>query len=615
MVERNSDFLPATVSLAGQSGAAVPDTAQALADAMPVTRWQKLRLVGLVILKRVRFLVILASVGLFINYWETIQNYWDKWTRPAIASVRELEPGQEFYCPMDPQVIRSTYESNGDVPKCPICGMPLSVRHKGEAAALPDGVTGRVQISPERIQLAGIKTAPVEYRPMVKQTKTVGYVTFDESRLSRVVSRVDGYVEKLYVDQTFTLVHKGDPLAEIYSPELYTAAEELILAKQDKGIVHLADSLRTKLLLLGVAAEDIDAIVASGKATPRMVIRSPQTGYVIDKKVVVGASVDMKMTLLEVADLSEVWVEADVYEKDIAFLKPGQKVEAAVDALPNRTFTGKLALVYPRLDTATRTNRVRFALENPRHELRPGMFATVLINTPLETIEPYKSLVADHGPMVLTAYAEAGDQAAHEFLAVPERAVIDSGSKKIVYVEREPGLFEGVEVQLGPRTGQYYPVLKGLSPGEKIAAAGGFLIDAETRLNPAAASTYFGASGGPQSSGHSTAPAAAGQRAPTESRASEPKVPEPNMPEPQVAVPSAADLKNIDQLPEADRQAARAQRVCPITRAALGSMGVPVKIMLGDRPVFLCCQGCVGKAKRNPDETLKTLETLAAVQK
>ncbi|MCI0491619.1 MAG: efflux RND transporter periplasmic adaptor subunit, partial [Planctomycetes bacterium] len=135
------------------------------ADAMPHTRRQKLQLVGLVILKRVRFIAVLAGVGIFIGYWDTVMNYWDKWTQPQSVASRALEPGREFYCPMDPQVIRSTYEPNGDVPKCPICGMPLSQRKKGEAARLPEGITGRVQLSPERIQLAGIKTVAVGYRP------------------------------------------------------------------------------------------------------------------------------------------------------------------------------------------------------------------------------------------------------------------------------------------------------------------------------------------------------------------------------------------------------------------------------------------------------------------
>jgi Cu(I)/Ag(I) efflux system membrane fusion protein len=585
---------------------------------VPLTRRQKFRLVGLVILKRLRFIAILAAVGMFIGYWDTIKNYWDKWTPSWRVAVRELGPDEEFFCPMDLQVRRPGYEPNGDVPKCPICGMKLSLHKKGEKEELPPGVTGRVQLSPERIQLAGIKTVPVEYRPMVKQTQTVGYVTFDESRLSRVVSRVEGYVEKLYVDKTFTLVHKDEPLAEIYSPELYSTAQELLLATRWATAKDLIQSARKRLKLLGVSDEEIDEIVRTGQASARLVIRSPQTGYVIDKKIVVGASVEARMTLLEVADLSTVWVEAEVYEKDIALLQPGQKIEATVEAVPNSTFTGKLALVYPRVDTATRTNRVRFELANPQHELRPGMFATVRINTPLESIEPYKSLVANRQQATLTAPVHGSTPPPHEFLVVPERAVVDTGSKKIVYVEREPGLFEGREVELGPRTGGYYPVLKGLQSGERIAAAGGFLIDAETRLNPGAAATYYGASGGPQSAGRSSTPATPGRRQGEQAPAGQDK-PDSGQPKPQggpgprvaVATPSAEDLKNIAQLPEDDRELARAQRACPITGAALGSMGVPVKITLRGQTVFLCCQGCVGKARRNPEETLKTLKEFA----
>ena len=145
-----------------------------------------------------------------------------------------------------------------DLRNAPVAGT------KGEEAKLPEGITGRVQLSPERIQLAGIKTVAVGYRPVAKQTKTVGYVTFDESRLSRIVSRVDGYVERLYVDETYAVVHKGDPLAEVYSPELYSTARELVLATRAGGIGDLAAAARNKLLLLGVSQQEIDGIVASG---------------------------------------------------------------------------------------------------------------------------------------------------------------------------------------------------------------------------------------------------------------------------------------------------------------------------------------------------------------
>ena len=449
-----------------------------------MTGRQKLWLIFLVITKRLRFLAILAGVGLFVGYWDTVKNHWDRWAHPRAAAVRELPEGQEFFCPMHPQVTRNGYESNGDVPICPICGMPLSLHDKGAKEELPPGVTGRVSLSPERIAMAGIKTATIGYRPMSRQTKTVGYVTYDESRMSRVVSRVEGYVEKLYVDKTFTVVRKGDALAEIYSPELYSTAKELILAKRSNVSPELAESARQKLLLLGVSEEEIAAITASREPPKRLVIRSPQSGYVIDKKIVRGASVEPKMTLLEIADLSSVWVEAEVYEKDLAFLSPGQKVAAKVDAWSEQTFRGVLAMIYPQVEAATRTNRVRVRLDNAGGDLRPGMFAEVTIDTPLETIEPYKSLAVKH-----------------EFLVVPESAVIDTGAKKIVYIERAEGQYEGHEVELGPRQDDFYPVLKGLAAGDRVAAAGSFLVDAETRLNPAAASIYFGASGGAAAGG------------------------------------------------------------------------------------------------------------------
>jgi Cu(I)/Ag(I) efflux system membrane fusion protein len=485
--------------------------------------------------------------------------------------------------------------------------MPLSIRATGQKEELPAGITGRVQLSPERVQMAGIKTVAVGYRPVVRQTKTVGYVTYDESRLSRVVSRVGGYVEKLFVDKTFTMVHKGDPLAEIDSPELYSAAKELILARRFGVSRDAAD--REKLLLLGFSETEVSEIAASKEPPTRLVIRAPRSGFVVEKKIVAGASVEAKMTLLEIADLSSVWVEAEVYEKDIAFLQPGQKVEAAVEAYPHRTFAGEVASIYPRVEAATRTNRIRVRLENPNNELRPGMFAAVTIDTPLETIEPYKTLAAKTALMILVSTPSPrpspggrGESSAAkpqpEFLVVPEQAVVDTGAKKIVYVERKEGLFEGVEVELGPRQDDFYPVLNGLTAGDRVAAAGGFLIDAETRLNPAAASTYFGASGGPRSGSGSPPPG---------TRSKPPMAGVPS--EKNIGITAERDeyVKNIEQLPEEDQQPAKAQAICPVTGTALGSMGVPVKIMLRGKPVYLCCKGCIGKAKRDPEGTLKKI--------
>jgi Cu(I)/Ag(I) efflux system membrane fusion protein len=545
--------------------------------------WQRLKLIVKVVEVRLRFIVILLATFVLIGKWETIKNYWDRYTRPAAVAAGQLPAGKEFFCAMHPAVVRHGLDPDGSVPKCPICGMPLSLRTKGQAESLPAGVTARVQLSPDRIALAGIATATVQYRPIQKRISTVGVVAYDEGRLSRVVSRTSGYVEKLYVDKTFVPVRRGDPLAEIYSPDLYSTAQEMLTAAKGDVDKDLAASARRRLQLFGVADREIDALAASGVATPRLVIRSSQSGVVTVKNVVAGSRVEDGMTLLEIADLSDVWIEAEVYEKDADFLRPGQTIRATVEALPGRVFTGKLALVYPQLDAVTRTNRVRFTVANGGGELRPGMYAAVEINVPLRQIEPFRTLAGKVSPL---RKGPGGD----EVLSVPQGAVIDTGEKQIVYVESAPGVFDGVEVWLGPRDGDFYAVVGGLRPGQRVAAAGAFLIDAETRLNPAAAAAYFGASGGPQraAAAPAAAPAAAAQELTVE------------------------QLKNIAQLPAADQPAARAQKFCPVTGLPLGSMGVPQKVVLRGQTAFLCCPGCVEPATRNPEKTLKKVAELKA---
>jgi len=616
---------------------------------------------------RLRFIAVLVGIGLVIGYWDTIKNYWDRWTRPEAGAVTALDNSQEFYCPMHPSVVRDKPDPGGATPKCPICGMPLSKRNKGELSTLPEGIVSRVQLSPYRIQLAGITTAEAMLRPLTMDVKTVGYVAIDERGLSRIVVRASGYVEKLYVNESFAEVREGEPLAEIYSPELYSAAQELLIARGGHGS-SLADIAREKLRLLGVADKEIDEIIRSGKASSRLVIRSPHGGHVFEKHIVEGDSIEAGHMLFEVADLSSVWIEGEVYEKDVAMLHRGQAIEATVEAFPGRVFKGRIGLVHPHVETSSRTVRVRFELENPGHMLRPGMFATVSLKTPMQEIEPFRSLEqsqrADH-----VAMNDAGegseataDNAAHAdhnhppsddsliamqktcpvtgaklgsmgqpvkataagrtlflccagcqdklaadpdyyldrmttvsdagVLAVPELSVIDTGNMKVVYIEREPGLFEGVAVTLGPLSAGYYPVIDGLLPGDRVAAAGAFLVDAETRLNPAAASAYFGASGTPSSSA-----------APTSHQHGSP---------PEAASPGASPSgdapnevrDNLTKLPEADRALAERQAKCPITNMPLGSMGVPFKMIVEGTPLFLCCEGCKGQVDKDPKAAL-----------
>ena len=503
---------------------------------------------------RLRFVAILVGIGLLIGYWDTIRNHWDKWTRSSAGAQTELVSGQEFYCPMHPSVVRDKPDAGGATPKCPICGMPLSKRNKGEQSPLPDGVLSRVQLSPYRVQLAGIETAEVTHRPLVTELRTVGFVTFDESRLTRLVVRVAGYLEKLHVNESFAEVREGEPLAEIYSPDLYNSMRELLITRgDDSGLSKIAHE---RLRLLGIAEEELDEIEKTGQAKDRLIIRSPRAGHVFQKEVIEGDRLEVGQMLFEVADLSIVWIEAEVYEKDAAQIRPGQEVEATLEGLPGRVFSGKVGLVHPHVETATRTTRVRLELENPGHLLRPGMYATVLLRTLVSEIEPFASTFRSHGEhgdgsrseqpplsdtdliaqqkicpvtgaklgsmgqpiratvgerIVFLCCAGCTDKLKQEpekylarlstvtadgVLAVPESAVIDTGDQQVVYIERTPGVFEGVAVKLGPRAGGFYAVIEGLLAGDRVAAAGSFLVDAETRLHPAAAGAYFGASKG-----------------------------------------------------------------------------------------------------------------------
>ncbi len=509
---------------------------------MATTRLERAKLIIKVIEVRLRFIAVLVVTGLVIGKWDSIKNHWERWTRTARAPA-VAEAADEFYCPMHPSVVRPTTGS------CPICGMPLTRRAKGSGA--PPTSAGRVQLSPERIHLAGLKTEPVGFRRLEQVIEASGSVQYDESRLSKIVARVNGYLEKLYVDRSFVTVEEGDPLAEIYSPELYTAVRELLLTREDPGS-PIAVASRERLRLLGVDQREIDRVLASGTSDYRIVIRSPQTGHVIQRDVVRGSYVTVGTSLFEIADLSKVWIEADIYEKDVPFLSEGGRVEAWVEAVPNRFFSGMIALVHPHVEMMTRTNTVRFAVENPGHLLRPGMFATVRIKTPIAELEPWKNALPDSGIVSSGAV-----------LAVPERAVIDTGSKKVVYVEREPGVFEAARVELGARAGDQYPVLAGLHAGDRVATAGAFLLDAETRLNPAAAGTFVGAGGGPR-------------------------------------VEKPAEAQRIDpeswkELSPEDRSAALEQRTCPISNDLLGVMGTPYKTVVNGKTIFLCCESCKPK--------------------
>jgi Cu(I)/Ag(I) efflux system membrane fusion protein len=567
----------------------------------------------LVKLARLRFIAVLVAVGGVIAYWDTLHAYYDKWTRPApehAAAAADVE----WWCPMHPTIVRDAPD------KCPICGMPLSRRKKGDHAdeePLPPGVVSRVQLTPYRVALAGIETAEVGYQPLAREITTVGTVEFDERKLARIAVRLTGKsrLDKLYVSVTGQSVARGDPLALVYNPDLVVTLQNLRDARQ-AGNKDLERGARERLRLWGIEEDQVKDALADGGNGTHLVIRSPIGGHVIRKYQVEGEYVEEGSRLYDVADLSTVWIEAQVYEDEIGLLREGTPVSATTRSFPNREFSGTVAFLQPHLDAGTRTLRVRFNIDNAGHDLRPGAYATVTLKVPAAGIGSAAAALAeswrDLTAADLAANALLASQGAHAgaglesllrgaaeqvvagrglVLAVPERAVIDTGSRKLVYREAEPGVFEGVDVQLGHRCGAFYPVVGGLRAGDRVATSGSFLIDAETRLTAGAGSTYFGSSSGPQTDRRS---ASTGAR--------------PSM----TADEDTAAQAGLAKLGAADRRLAEAQIFCPILGTRLGAMGKPVKLTLKGEPAFFCCKGCETKARADEAQTLKKVTDLKA---
>jgi Cu(I)/Ag(I) efflux system membrane fusion protein len=543
----------------------------------------------LVKLARLRFIAILVVIGLVITKWDLLVSYYEKWTRPAgVEAAGDLT--SEWFCPMHPAVVRDNPKE-----KCPICFMPLSKRKKGAAHSDPlgAGVVNRVQLSPYRVVLAGAETTSVQEVPLSQSITAVGTVEFNERGQKVVAARVNGRIDKLLVNETGQIVRANEDLALLYSPDLLVTADNLIQAHKRKD-EQSANDAKERLHRLGVEDDQIDEILKTGTAPKQIAIRSPIAGHVIQKNVKEGQYVQEGMTLYEVADLSTVWIQAQVYEDDMNLLPLGQthqltpeeadkvRVTARTRAFPNEVFEGRLAFVYPHLDENSRTITIRLELNNPQHKLRPGTTASVTIEIPAEQAPVATGLIGD--------IPNGNAPRAKRLLAVPESAVIDTGSQKIVYREAESGVFEGMLVELGPKMKSpegltYYPVVKGLSLGDRIVSSGSFLIDAETRLNPAAGSIYFGGSGGGKNDSNV---------------AVRPTTPDD---------PDAKIKEALAKLPAADRALAESQKFCPVlTGSRLGSMGMPVKLTVKGQTVFVCCPGCREEAIKEADRTLQRVK-------
>ena len=439
---------------------------------------------------RLRFVAVLAVAFLVVGRWDDLRNHWGRLTRAAGAGASaqpSVSSDTEYFCPMDPGVL-------SDWPgKCGICNMGLVRRKKGDASPLPSGVVARMQVSPYRVQLAGVRTSVVEYQPLEIAAVLVGK------------ANADGSVS-------------AEPLG--------------------RDVPWLAEGLKATVI-----REDRSALPArvtkvdtSGR-TVRLAVDDP------DRTIKPGESVTSRV------------------RRPVAEVEPFRSLPS--DPPPVRKGEPRTVHVCPEHPETPRDKAGKCPVDG-KDALEPlPLLANQRLGWwcpmhPKVTADAPGSKCEACGGMVLTprvvTYRPKG-----QVLAMPESAVVDTGTRKVVYVESMPGMFDGIEVVLGPRCGDVYPVVSGLEPGRRVATAGAFLIDAETRLNPSLAAAYFGAG-----------------------RRSEAK-------------------------PPADDPLVVAQKVCPVTGKALGSMGTPVRVTVAGRTVLLCCEGCRGAIEKSPEKYLPKL--------
>jgi membrane fusion protein, copper/silver efflux system len=398
----------------------------------------------------------------------------------------QAKPKDLYYCPMHPQI-------QSDKPgTCPICNMDLVKKQAEEATASETLPSGKIRINPEMQQMIGVEYGEVTEQPISQSLVTVGRVTYDETKIARIQTRIEGWIEKTFVDFSGMLVKKGQPLISVYSPELFSAQQELIIAKQTMEALagsefaeikanaeSLYSATKERLRLWNISEGEIKQIEKRGSPVRALTFYSPIDGFVINKNAYPGQRIAPDTELYTIADLSTIWVLADVFEYEIARIQLGQTGTMELSYFPGETFKGVISYIYPVLDNTSRTLKVRLQFPNPGFKLKPDMWANV-------------TLKIDYGPR----------------LSIPAGAVLDSGIEQIVFVALGDGYFEPRKIQLGAQVDDRYIVLSGLKRGEKIVTSGNFLIDSESKLKSA-----LSGMGSPEHAEHGGAASGSGPKA------------------------------------------------------------------------------------------------------
>ncbi|MDT8069527.1 MAG: efflux RND transporter periplasmic adaptor subunit [Terriglobia bacterium] len=380
-------------------------------------------------------------------------------------SVGSAPPGERkvlyWYDAMNPT---HHYDKPGKAPD----GMDLIPQYAEDSTAGPPPA-GTVHVDTRRQQLIGVRMGTVEREPLVRTVRTTGQLTADETRIEHVHVKINGYIDKVYVDYVGQLVKKGQPLFTVYSPDLVATQEEYLIAKRgdkamgksdfkevSQGAQSLLDSARQRLKLWDISDDQIKKLDETGEVSKYMTFYSPVSGFVMDRKAFPQTAITPDMDLYQITDLSKIWVNADIYEYEVPFVKIGQTADMNLSYYAGKTYTGKITYIYPTVDPISRTVRVRIEFPNPKFELKPQMFANV-------------SLQINYGTQVV----------------VPQEAVLDSGNEQVVFVARGDGYFEPRKIRVGPSLDGKVVVLAGLKPGESIVTSGNFLIDSESQLKDA----------------------------------------------------------------------------------------------------------------------------------
>ena len=339
--------------------------------------------------------------------------------------------------------------------------------HANHGAAPAGQTANPVMLTSDQAQRIGVTYATAAIAPMRREIRTVAQVTFDETRVRAISPKIEGWVEQLYVNYTGQLVAAGQPLLAIYSPMLVAAQEELLLAARltrdvsagssdaQRSAEDLLTSARRRLAYWDIPASEIAAIERTGQIRRAMTLRAPFGGYVLEKDVLAGQKIMMGDALYKLADLSTIWVEGEVFEQDLAAIRVGQTITAEFEAVPGQRLQGRITYVYPTVNPETRTARIRVELPNPRLELKPGMYATLLID---------------------------GSGARSTALTVPRAAVLMTGQRNLVFVRRPDGMLEPRDVTVGSANDERIAILSGLAAGDVVVASATFLVDAESNL-------------------------------------------------------------------------------------------------------------------------------------